>query len=230
MGRKLKICSALTLLAIASSGIAQAPPPAPIRPVVTISVYDYAHVTAEFLAAAEGDAGRIFRQVGVETVWINCLPKPAKIELPTCYLVDATHLMMKILPRAINAHVRDRKDVLGDALVDENAVGFYAYVFYDSVQRVAEEHRLGHILLGDVLAHEIGHLLLGSRSHTVSGIMSAHWNGDELRRISEGTMFFTPSQSRMLRDRVDSRQTDSPTVTRATVGGSAAPLLSKGSH
>ena len=222
MSREFTICSALTLLSIASSGIAQAP--APTRPAVTISVYDYSHVPAEFLAAAEGDAGRIFRQVGVETFWINCLPKPEKIEIPTCYSVDATHLMMKILPRAVNAHVRDRKDVLGDALVDEKGVGFYAYAFYDSVQRVAEEHRLGHTLLGGVLAHEIGHLLLGSKSHTVSGIMSAHWNGNELRRISEGTMFFTPSHFRMLRDRVGSRQTDSPTVIRATVGGSAAPL------
>jgi len=225
VSREFKICSALTLLTIASSGIAQAVPTlAPTRPAVTISVYDYAHVPAEFLAAAEGDAGRIFRQGAVETFWINCLPKPEKIELPTCYSVDATHLMMKILPRAINAHVRDRKDVLGDALVDEKGVGFYAYAFYDGVQRVAEEHRLGHALLGNVLAHEIGHLLLGSKSHSVSGIMSAHWNGDELRRISEGTMFFTSSQFRMLRDRVGSRQTDSPTVIRATVGGSAAPL------
>ena len=131
---------------------------------------------------------------------------------------------MKILPRAINAHIRDRKDVLGDALVDEKGVGFYAYAYYDSVQRVAKDHKLGHTLLGNVLAHEIGHLLLGSKSHTVSGIMSAHWNGDELRRISEGSMFFTRSQFRMLRDRVSSRQTDSPTVTRATVGGSAAPF------
>jgi hypothetical protein len=210
VSREFKICSALTLLTIASFGIAQAlPTPAPTRPAVTISVYDYAHVPAEFLAAAEGDAGRIFRQVGVETFWINCLPKPEKIELPTCYSVDATHLMMKILPRAINAHVRDRKDVLGDALVDEKGVGFYAYAFYDGVQRVA---------------HEIGHLLLGSKSHSVSGIMSAHWNGDELRRISEGTMFFAPSAFRMLRGRVGSRQTDSPVVIRATVGGSAAPL------
>jgi hypothetical protein len=225
VSRKFQICSTVTLVTIASSGIAQTPATtAPTRPEVTISVYDYAHVPAEFLAAAEGDARRIFRQVGVDTVWINCLPNEEKIELPTCYSVDATHLMMKILPRAINAHVRDRKDVLGDALVDEKGVGFYAYAFYDSVQKLAEEHRLGHTLLGNVLGHEIGHLLLGSRSHTVSGIMSAHWNGDELRRISEGTMFFTPSQSRMLRDRVDSRQTDSPAVTRATVGGSVASL------
>ena len=225
MSSEFKICSALILLTIASLSIAQVlPTPAATRPAVTIRVYDYAHVPAEFLAAAEEDAGRIFREAGVETFWINCFPKPEKIELPACYSVDATHLTMKILPRAINAHIRDRKDVLGDALVDEKGVGFYAYAYYDSVQRVAKDHKLGHTLLGNVLAHEIGHLLLGSKSHTVSGIMSAHWNGDELRRISEGSMFFTRSQFRMLRDRVSSRQTDSPTVTRATVGGSAAPL------
>jgi hypothetical protein len=86
--------------------------------------------------------------------------------------------------------VGDRDDVLGDALLDERGVGYYAYAFYDRVQRIAEEHGLGHALLGNVLAHEVGHLLLGSKSHSVSGIMAAHWNGEELRRVSEGTMFF----------------------------------------
>jgi hypothetical protein len=189
---------------------------------MTISVYDYAHVSPEILAAAEGDARRIFREAGVETVWVTCLPKPEKIEFNGCYLVDATHLMLKILPHAISVQVRDRTDVLGNALVDEKGAGFYAYAFYDRIQRVAEEHRLDHALLGDVLAHEIGHLLLGSQSHAVSGIMSAHWNGDELRRISEGTMFFTPSQSRVLRDRVGSRQIDAPSTTRATADRLAA--------
>jgi hypothetical protein len=124
--------------------------------------------------------------------------------------------MMKILPRAISAQARDRSDVLGTALLDEKGVGYYAYVFYDSVQRIAEERKLGHAMLGDVLAHEIGHLLLGSNSHSVSGIMSAHWHGEELRRISEAAMLFTPSQSRMLRDRLESQKVDIPVVTRAT--------------
>jgi hypothetical protein len=183
---------------------------------ITISVYDYAHVSIDSLAAAEEDARRIFRQAGVETAWATCLPKPGKVQPGDCYTVDATHLMMKILPRAISAQARDRSDVLGTALLDEKGVGYYAYVFYDSVQRIAEERKLGHAMLGDVLAHEIGHLLLGSNSHSVSGIMSAHWHGEELRRISEAAMLFTPSQSRMLRDRLESQKVDIPVVTRAT--------------
>jgi len=132
--------------------------------------------------------------------------------------------MLKILPRAISSQARDRSDVLGTALVDEKGVGYYAYVFYDSVRRVGEERKIGHTMLGDVLAHEIGHLLLGSNSHSVSGIMSAHWYGEELRRISEAAMLFTPSQSRMLRDRVVSHKSDIPVATRTTARGPSAPL------
>ena len=226
MSRRFEICAALTFLTIASLGLGQTSPTAsPSRPQLTISVYDYARVPTELLAAAEGDARRIFRQVGIETVWVNCLPKPEEVDLKSCSLVDATHLTMKILPRAIIAQVRGRSEVLGDALVGENGVGFFAYVFYESVQGIAERYRLGHALLGDVIAHEIGHLLLGSKSHAVSGIMSAHWRGDELRRISEGDMFFTPSQSRLIRDRVGAgARTIEPPTALATAGGSAAPL------
>jgi hypothetical protein len=166
-----------------------------------VGVYDYAHVSTELLQAAEDEALRIFQHAGVQTFWVNCLPRPEKVEPNGCSFVDATHLMLKILPNAISPQVRDRTDVLGEALVDEKGVGYYAYVFYDRVQRVADEQRLGPILLGDVLAHEIGHLLLGSNSHSVSGIMSAHWNVEELRQISQRTMFFSPSQPSLMRDR-----------------------------
>jgi hypothetical protein len=142
-----------------------------------------------------------------------------------CYPIDANHLTLKILPRAIAAHVRERGDVLGPVIVDERGVGFYAYVFYDHVQRLAEERKLGHALLGNVLAHEIGHLLLGSNSHSVSGIMSPHWFGEELRKISEAAMLFAPSQSLTMRGRVASRQVDVPAVTRETADGSAWPSI-----
>jgi hypothetical protein len=210
-------------LMAASPGFSQTPADVPRMADITISVYDYANVPPELLGAAEEDARRIFRQAGVDTVWATCFPKPERV-LADCYTVDATHLMMKILPRAISAQARDRNDVLGTALVDEKRVGYYSYVFYDSVRRVAEERKLGHALLGDVLAHEIGHLLLGSNSHSVSGIMSAHWYGGELRRISEGAMLFTPSQSRTLRERLEPRKGDIPVVTRATARGQVAPL------
>jgi hypothetical protein len=196
-------------------GFSQTPADIPPTANITISVYDYAHVSIDLLAAAEEDAQRIFRQAGVETDWATCLPKSEKAQPSDCLTVDATHLMMKILPCAISAQARDRNDVLGTALADGKGVGYFAYVFYDSVQRVGEERKLGHALLGDVLAHEIGHLLLGSNSHSVSGIMSAHWYGGELRRISEGTMLFTPSQSRTLRDRLESHKIFPSSLARA---------------
>ena len=182
------------------------------KPQVTISVYDYAHIPTGLLSAAEEDAQRVFRKAGVETVWTTCLPKPEKAKSDSCDAVDANHLVLKVLPHAIAANVRDRGDVLGSAILDDKGLGFYAHVFYDRVQRVAEERKLGHALLGDVLAHEIGHLLLGSNSHSVSGIMSAHWNGEELRRISEGSMFFAANQARMIRDRIASRKIHVPAV------------------
>jgi hypothetical protein len=212
------------ILVAALPAFRQTPAEAPRIADITISVYDYAYVSPTLLAAAEEDARRIFRQAGIETVWAACFPKPEKLQPNNCYTVDANHLMMKILPRAISAQARNRNDVLGTALVDEKGIGYYAYVFYDSVQRVAEERNLGHAMLGDVLAHEIGHLLLGSNSHSVSGIMSAHWYGEELRRISEAAMLFTCSQSRMLRDRLESHKVDIPVVTRAKARGTAAPL------
>jgi hypothetical protein len=211
-------------LMAAFPGFSQTPAEANRMANITISVYDYANVSTGLLISAEEDARRIFRQAGVETVWTTCLPKLEKVQPNDCYAVDNSHLMLKILPRAISAQARDRSDVLGTALVDDKGVGYYAYVFYDSVQRVAEERKLGHAMLGDVLAHEIGHLLLGSNSHSVSGIMSAHWRGEELRRISEGSMLFTPSQSRMLRDRLESPRADIRVVTRAMARGPTAPL------
>ena len=224
MSRIFEMCAGMMFLVAASPGFGQTPAAVPARAEITISVYDYARVSTELLAAAEEDARRVFRQAGVETVWATCLPKLEKIQPSDCYIVDTTHLMLKILPRAISAQARDRSDVLGMALVDGKGVGYYAYVFYDSVQRVAEERKLGHAVLGDVLAHEIGHLLLGSNSHSVSGIMSAHWYGEDLRRISEAAMLFTPSQARMLRDRLESHKVDIPFVTRATATGLEAPF------
>jgi hypothetical protein len=174
---------------------------------MTISVHDYADVPSKLLSAAEEQAREIYQRAGLETVWLNCSPKLEKIEPESCHFSDTTHLTLKISPHAFNAQVRDRNDVLGTAYPDEKGVGYFAYVFYDRVQELAERQRLGHTLLADVMAHEIGHLLLGSNSHSLSGIMCAHWNYDQLRNIAEGVMSFIPSQSKMMRERLRTRQT-----------------------
>jgi hypothetical protein len=203
----LPICAVPAFLVAASSVFAQNPsPPTPLRPEVSISVHDYAGVSAPQLTAAEGQAREIFRRAGLETVWLNCSPKLEKHEPESCYFADATHLTLKISPRAMNAQVRGRIDVLGTSYPDEQGAGYFAYVFYDRVQELAQRRTLGHALLADVMAHEIGHLLLGSNSHSVSGIMCAHWEAEQLRNVAEGVMSFAPAESRLMRERLLARQ------------------------
>ena len=201
-------CCLLTFLAVPAFAFAQNPPTTSLSPEVSISVHDYADVPTPLLAAAEVQAREIFRHAGLETVWLNCSPKLEKVEPRSCYFSDTTHLTLKISRHAMNAKVRDRIDVLGTAYPDEKGTGYFAYVFYDRVQELAQRRRLGHALLADVMAHEIGHLLLGSTSHSTSGIMCAHWNYEELRKVAEGTMSFIPAQSRIMRDRLRVRQSE----------------------
>ena len=200
-------CTALILLLVVSAGLAQSGPSAnSATGPVTIAVYDYAHIPDGFLAAAEEDGRRIFRKAGLETVWVSCFPKAAPVESESCRIVDRNHLVIKILPHAISEQDHDRQGAFGYAIVDDNGTGYYTYAFYDRIERVTEERKLGHALLGAVMAHEIGHLLLGSNSHSVSGIMTAHWDGTELRRISEGNMCFLSRQSQVIKDRMHTRE------------------------
>jgi hypothetical protein len=184
---------------------------------ITISVHDYADAPPLRLAAAEAEARRIFGLAGVKTVWISCSPKLEESEPADFSTVDATHLVLKILSGKTTAHVRDRDDVLGNALLADNGVGYFAYAFLGHIEML--EQHLGFPVLGYVLAHEIGHLLFGSNSHSVNGIMSPHWNSPELRGISEGNLLFLPDESRMLRKRLRLRKVDIPAVRGVTATG-----------
>jgi hypothetical protein len=197
------ICAVLTLSFLAPSCLAQnVPATKAVKTDVQVSVYDDATVPPGILAAAEVQVRRIFQHAGVEILWLNCF-KRAEIVLPAgCHVIGSNHLVLKILPHAIGAQVRDRNDVLGTATLDEQGVGYYGYAFYDRIQQMAEARRLASALLGHVFAHEIGHLLLQSNSHSISGIMSGRWAGGELRRISEGTMFFMPKESKIMQERL----------------------------
>ena len=197
------IYALLTPVFLSSTCFAEnAPAKETLSPELHVSVYDYAKVSPELLAAAEMQMHRIFRQAGVETVWRNCSDRSENIQPAGCHVIGSTYFVLKILPRAMGAQVRDRTDVLGTATLDEKGLGYYGYVFYDRIQRMSEERRLASTLLGHVFAHEIGHLVLRSNSHSISGIMSGRWAGEELRTISEGAMFFMPHESKVLRDRL----------------------------
>jgi hypothetical protein len=215
VSRKHDTFAALLFLGISSVfAIAQrAREAAVLSPEITISVHDYADVSSLRLAAAEVEARRIFEQAGVKTVWLSCSPKLERSEPLGCSLVDATHLVLKLVSAKTNARMRDRDNVLGNALLDDNGTGYYGYAFPDHIE-ILERH-LGFAVLGYVLTHEIGHLLLGSNSHSVSGIMSPHWNGTEFQMMSEGNLLFLPNETRTLRERSKARKGNYPVVTSA---------------
>jgi len=202
LNRRIGVYAVLTLSFLTSSCLARNAATKALPMEVHISVYDDANVPPELLAAAEVQVRRIFQQAGVETLWQNCSHGAEDTQPAGCHVVGSTYFVLKILPHAMGAQVRDRSDVLGTTTLDENGVGHYAYAFYDRIEQMAEARRLGSSLLGHVLAHEIGHLLLWSNSHSISGIMSGRWAGGELRRISEGTMFFMPQESKVIRERL----------------------------
>jgi hypothetical protein len=66
-------------------------------------------------------------------------------------------------------------------------------------------------ILGNVMAHELGHLLLGSSSHAGMGIMRAHWQGEELRRLSRGSLSFTNEQADHMRGKLIATQPERST-------------------
>jgi hypothetical protein len=170
---------------------------------VTISVYNHADISTQFLVKAEEEARRIFRRAGLTTVWLNCPPDSGATKPAGCSKVDINHLAVNVVPKATEARLgRTDGDVLGAALLNEKGVGYYAYAFLEPVHRRAESRGLGSALLANVFAHEVGHLLLGSGTHSANGIMCADWEDSELLEISRGAMSFSPSESKTMRDRL----------------------------
>lgn len=91
----------------------------------------------------------------------------------------------------------------GAAFLGRNGTGQYADVFYG---RVFELHRDRNVpvpeVLGHVVAHEIGHLLLGLDAHSISGIMRALWEAEELKAMERGRLVFSSQQSELMRARL----------------------------
>lgn len=199
MSRDLKVWVALAWLTLPVFGRAQD------RSAVTISVHNYADVSAKTLAKAEAEARRIFQQAGISTIWLNCSPslQRGENEPSNCLLVDSTHLVLKVLQTAKDPELNRRIDVLGDAFVLEKGTSFYAYAYYGRIKTFTEYGSIEYALLAGVFTHEIGHLLLQSGSHSPTGIMCPHWSDKELRQISRGTMYFTPPESRMMQAKVE---------------------------
>jgi hypothetical protein len=103
-----------------------------------------------------------------------------------------THLAVRVVPRSRLA----TNEVFGVAFLSARGEGCYSDIFYDRVMELHVDWTVSLAdTLGNVMAHELGHLLLGSNSHSGMGIMRAHWQNEELRRLSRGGLWFTNEQA-----------------------------------
>jgi hypothetical protein len=173
------------------------------NPQVTVSVYDDAGVSSEILAHAEGQAGRIFGQAGVNINWLNCSSSISTHCTAPLETGGPVRLNLRIIP---NAAVSTGEQIFGVAYLAPDGTGKYGDVFWLRTKDLQTDSKVNLAsILGSVMAHEMGHLLLGSNSHAISGIMLAHWGPNELRRIGMGSLLFLPGQGRRMRARVSQR-------------------------
>jgi hypothetical protein len=107
--------------------------------------------------------------------------------------------------------------VFGVAFLSADGEGCYSDVFFDQAMELHATWSVALAeILGTVIAHELGHLLLGSNSHSGVGIMRAHWQGEELRRLSRGGLGFTNEQAGDMRGKVIApRSTQTTASTRS---------------
>jgi len=165
---------------------------------IKVMVLDGVGISQAVLGKAETEAGRIFRNSGVEIRWVNCQKKG---ERESCHhVLGVDEFLVHIVPDG-----KTRTDtVFGEAFLGEDGSGKYADVFFNRVQAAAAVPGLNSSqLLGAVTAHELGHLLLGSRAHSASGIMEPVWEQECLRRIWMGSLLFTREQAQLMQRRVD---------------------------
>jgi hypothetical protein len=180
-----------------------------------VSVFNSSPVQSSTLERAEGEAGRVLREVGIEVLWLNC-PRLMSLEASLGRCSEASfpsHLHLRILRASHDLKV----STLGVSFSAEDGRGCYADLFYEPIRQLQEEtHVSPSVILGHAMAHELGHLLLGTNSHSPSGLMRAHWTREDLANASKGNLLFSKEQCLALRNRLaTSKYVETATVAMA---------------
>ncbi len=203
MHRKFK--SILLNALISCALLASAPMNFAENPQIAVSVYDDAGVPRDTLASAEGQATKIFQRAGLDVSWLTCV-RTNNASCATAFneIGGPVHLVLRITPNVASS---TSDTALGVAYLASDGTGRYGDVFWKRAQDLRRNSKVDLAsILASVMAHEVGHLLLGSNAHAISGIMQAHWERGELRRISMGSLLFLPEQGKRMRARMTQRE------------------------
>jgi hypothetical protein len=176
---------------------------------LTVLVYNYAAIPGGTLVSTKREAARIYKRIGIETEWVDC-PLTARewARFPDCPVRPRpTDVIVRIVSQTMAERLPHDDNSLGFAqLPEDGRVGIFANVFPSAAEQIAKPNGIRpSAVLASVIAHEIGHLLLGAGSHSLNGIMSAHWRPDELHAIGRGNLVFAPGESDRIRSAVRAR-------------------------
>jgi hypothetical protein len=196
----------LVLLMVAVTGFAE---DNAIRQAVTVLVYNYARVPEGTLDRAKQEATRIYSRIDIDTHWLGCPLSPAEASAyPACQIdLGPTVLVLRLVAVPETRGPRLDADSFGFALMPEGGgFGLVASVFAYRAGKLARgDSSFETVLLGHLMAHEMGHLLLGVGSHSVSGLMRAHWQQHELELVRQRTLAFTSGQVESIRAQAQER-------------------------
>lgn len=175
-------------------------------PHLQVSLFNDARLDFATLARAEARASDIFSQAGIEVDWLTCGPADPADFSPNssaCATLSwPSHLSVRIRPNALTISA----ETFGQAYVDSTGQGVYSNVYFQNLVMGPQRRQLADAdMLGYVLAHELGHLLLGTNSHSPTGLMQARWDHAALSAASHSYLFFTPTQSSILRSRLSTQ-------------------------
>ncbi len=191
---KYLVLSTITILFV----LASAPASLGQKLEVNVLVFSDVPISGDLLARAEKRAQAIFSYAGLTITWFDCTHPDDRDNDPICFN-NLHDLMLKLTSHSSKARI----DAGGVAFLGPGGTGRYADVFWNRVKEIGENSSvsLDHIL-GSVMAHEMGHLLLGMSSHSINGLMCAHWGSAELHHIEREDFYFLPQEAKRMRSRI----------------------------
>jgi hypothetical protein len=181
-----------------------------LGPALTLSVHvqNYAQVPSDQMKPALREAGRVFREAGVQIDWLDCTPNDVAggPKHPDCDKANSSaSVVLRLLPRSMGARMGLGNVSFGYALsLEPGRVGRIANVFVYRIQELARKWGVAEkpVILGHLVAHELGHLVLGVGGHTRTGIMGFPWQKKELEAAVRGSLLFTKEQARRMQSHV----------------------------
>jgi hypothetical protein len=197
-------------MVVGLTGLAQpaAADPIPTLPIV-LQVAGHGNVPLHIVALAKAEVTRIYRDAGVNVVWIDAASSGGRSHPLQSSGTSDPGFALVVLPRELTDQPTIATDALGVAIGTREHRGRMAYVFYSRVERIAWTHlNMSHdaarrdlytiVVLAHAMAHEIGHLLL-PYGHSATGLMRADWNSRDLNLALDRRLNFTSEQAELIR-------------------------------